>query len=183
MKTISETISRHITPETFARREPKIVTLSFPIHSKRSGRHASYEDEVFNFLLKKKDALNIQSVLKLENLRVDGEILLSNGQRLAIEIKLRMNWMKACQSEWQFTQFLKTGEARINPVNGAIVFFEEFSADWARPTGKSRPIERGWNHWYNDYYKSNCYKARDFSVHLIRYRKLKLEGFPSHAGG
>jgi hypothetical protein len=37
--------------------------------------------------------------MRFKNSLVDGELVLSDGTRLPIEIKWRMNWMKACQAE------------------------------------------------------------------------------------
>jgi hypothetical protein len=40
-------------------------------------------------------------------LYVDGQIELDNGNLYIIEIKYRMNWMKACQSGWQISKYLE----------------------------------------------------------------------------
>src|SRR4051794_15729737 len=104
MATIADLIRLEITPEELKRRKPKVTEIKArqdcPVGAKPDRK---YEYEVFNFLLDNKDTLGIETVLKFKNLRVDGAILLNgrkreDRKRLAIEIKLRMNWLKACQA-------------------------------------------------------------------------------------
>ena len=85
-------------------------------------------------------------MVRCRNLLVDGEIVLSDGRLFVIEVKLRMNWAKACQSNWQIRQFLQMN-GKPTSADGAIVFFEEFSGDWDRST-RSRGVKRGWENWY-----------------------------------
>jgi hypothetical protein len=150
MPTLGELIGQCVTPEVFARREPSVTSLTAPrMLTAGAKRFAEYEAEVFNFLLDNKAVLGVEAVLAFKNLLVDGAAVLANGRRFAIEIKLRMNWEKACQAEWEFRHFLlKKEEARRNPVNGGIVFFEEFLADWQRRFA-CRQLENGWSHWYD----------------------------------
>lgn len=150
---IADLICLDITPEDHGHRKGQVRPLSlneplaYPEDAQPSHK---YEWDVFNYLLEKKDALGIQAVFKFENLFIDGAILLADGKtRLAVEVKMRMNWMKACQAGWQLKQFMtRTEEATTNPVNGAIVFFEQFQGDgWDRKV-QCRFLENGWNHWY-----------------------------------
>src|SRR5205085_11746297 len=113
------------------------------------------------FLLGQED---VKAVTRFKNLRVDGALVLSNDRRLAVEIKLRMNWEKACQAEYEFRQFLKLPEAKTDPVIGGIVFFEEFSGDW-KTHAKSRQLEDGWSHWYRGHSKVDGLPS-----HLARIR-------------
>jgi hypothetical protein len=176
MKTISELTGRPIKPPRPDRSEEKVTILSSPIpRGNKTARHAVYEVEVFNFLLRNRGVLGIESVMKFTNLRVDGEIVLSGGKRLVIEVKLRMNWLKACQSVWQFRQFLKmTKEAMTNPVDGAIVFFEEFSGDWNKKKNRKAENVWGWEAWYLDYQDAVPGKRMD----LVMLRNGKLQGYP-----
>jgi hypothetical protein len=177
MNTISDLTSRVITPTDRVRREGQEDILSCPIPlGNKTARYATYEVEVFNFLLHHKDVLAIQSVTKFTNLLVDGQVLLSNGRRLVIEIKLRMNWLKACQSEWQFRQFLRrfNKHEKTNPVHGAIVFFEEFSGDWNKRKGKARNVW-GWEAWYLFYRDAVAGKRMD----LLMLCNEELRGYPS----
>src|SRR5579885_2804322 len=103
MPTIAELLDQEFTPETFVRRPPCVTTLTTPMSlAAGAKRFSEYEAEVFNFLLENKKCLGIKAVLTFKNLLVDGAIVLANDKRLAIEIKLRMNWEKACQAEWEF---------------------------------------------------------------------------------
>lgn len=179
MNTLSEIIIRTFVPELYSHHEPKIEEIVSPLSRLKSPRHLDYECEVFNFLLENKDQLGIRHVFRFHNLEFDGGIQLVDEKMIAVEIKLRMNWMKACQSGWQFTQFLQKNQMQSDPflVTGAIVYFEEFSADWSRQA-KSRVIENGWNHWYIGHSKVDNYR-----IDLVRIRQGKLEGFPLQTGG
>src|SRR5262245_49802810 len=102
------------------------------------------------------------------------KLTLSDGRRLAVEVKLRMNWLKACQAEWEFRHFLKrTEEAKNNPVHGAIVIFQEFSGDWAKKSKKAESLW-GWEAWYLHYCDSIDGKRMD----LLRLSGGELEGYP-----
>jgi hypothetical protein len=176
MTTISELVGRSISPPDFARRAEAEFLMAGPIDAgNRTARHSTYEIEVLNFLHGNRAALGIQSTTRFRNRLVDGQIVLSDGWRFVVEIKLRMNWLKACQSEWQFRHFLKRfdsgGEA--SPVRGAIVFFEEFSGDWAKPRAKRKNV-LGWEAWYLYYRDAIDGKPMD----LVRLHDGKLEGYP-----
>jgi hypothetical protein len=173
MKTISALLDRafDFKPKPVARHHPNVEVLTAPLRSVATGRPAAYEDEVFNFLLGNKKALGIESVSKFKNLLLDGQIILADKRRFVIEIKLRMNWLKACQAEWQFRQFLKRRRHDDSPpVSGGIVFFESFTSDWARPVGG---VIRGWKHW-------SLYHAEldDMRIHLVQFRDNELSGCP-----
>lgn len=123
-----------------------------------------FECEVFNFLLGNKEALGIERVFRFKNLFVDGAMLLTDGRRLAVEAKLRMNWTKALQAESEFRRFLLTTEAKANPVSGVLVFFEAFQGDGWHRKAKSRLLENGWNHWYANYARIDGHRADLFRL-------------------
>ena len=91
---------------------------------------------------------------------------------------MRMNWLKACQSEYQFRQFLKrTKEAE---TNGAIVFFEDFSGDWGKKTKKAKNVW-GWEGWYLRY----CNAVDGKRMDLLRLweaapQRYQLQGYPDY---
>ena len=172
MNTLSSLINQHIIVEEYGKREPSITIIESPISLIRATEPAKYEDLVFNFLLENKATLGVQSIMRFENLLIDGAIILLDGRRLAVEIKFQMNWLKACQAEWQLRHFLKTNEAKTNPVDGAIVFFEKFSGDWGIQA-KSRKAVNGWTHWYKDYAE-----IEERRVDLLMLRGDKLIGSP-----
>jgi hypothetical protein len=128
--------------------------------------------DVFNFLFENRGALGIENVLVFKNLLLDGAIVLTNGHRLGLEIKLRMNWEKACQAEWEFRNFLKRPEAKNNSIAGGIVVFEEFSADWQR-LFKVRDFRNGWSHWYYGHSQ-----VEGLQIDLLQFDGKKFEGFP-----
>jgi hypothetical protein len=82
--------------------------------------------------------LGVKAVMKFSALLVDGAVELEDGRRLAVEIKFRMNWGKACVAEYEFRNFLKRTERRPFPVDGGLVFFEQFSGDWCRCPARRR---------------------------------------------
>jgi hypothetical protein len=176
MEPISALIDRSITFKATGGRRAKVEILTAPICPRSSTRPARYEADVFNCLLANKGVLGIETVSKFTNLLLDGQIVLCDGRRVVIEIKLRMNWLKACQSEYQFRQFLKRGKLPSRtPVSGGIVFFEDFSSDWARPVGG---IIRGWKHWYRTHSD-----VEGLRVDLIRLRGESVETCPRPARG
>lgn len=172
MPTISELIGRGITPEAKDRHSATVVTLSSPVEPNTEKAHGQYEAEVFNFLLVNKEPLGIKAVMKFTALLLDGAVELVDGRRLAVEIKFRMNWEKACVAGWQFRTFLHNTDDRPFPVDGGIVIFEEFSGDWNRQAA-CRLLENGWSHWYRGHADVDGLR-----VNLLRLRGGKLEAFP-----
>lgn len=152
LKTIAELIGLPVSPEERQRRKPVVTPLDAPVCLPDTAKlPRKFECEVFNFLLRNKEALGIETVFRFKNLFVDGAILLTDGRRLVVEAKLRMNWTKALQAESEFKRFLLTPEAKANPVSGVVVFFEAFQGDGWHRRAKSRMLENGWNHWYANY--------------------------------
>src|SRR5262249_37277619 len=163
--TIADLISLVITPEVRKRREPVVTALAAALRCPEGAKPPrKFECEVFNFLLERKDALGIETVFKFTNLCVDGAVLLTDGRRLAVEIKLRMNWTKALQAESELRRFLQTTEAKTHPIAGAIVFFEQFQgAGWERKP-RSRLLQNGWNRWYELYCNVEGYRVDLFHL-------------------
>ena len=92
MATISDLIGLDITPEEKKRRKERAIELTSPAACSEGSKPSDrYEREVFNFLLHKKDALGIQSVIRFKNLRVDGAIVLADGRRMVVETKFGNN--------------------------------------------------------------------------------------------
>jgi len=149
MKTIADLLSRTIEPKGKVRQPPRAKTLSCRLSSEGlTSPTRIYETAVFNYLFENKKALGIESVIKFQNLHVDGQIVLVDKRRFVIEVKYRMNWLKQCQAVWEFNQFLSTEESQVNRVNGAIVVFEEFTGDWNKKANKEAKNLWGWEGWY-----------------------------------
>ncbi len=165
LKTIAELIGLPVSPEERQRRKPVVTPLDAPVCLPDTAKlPRKFECEVFNFLLRNKEALGIETVFRFKNLFVDGAILLTDGRRLAVEVKLRMNWTKALQAESEFRRFLLTPEAKANPVGGVVVFFEAFQGDGWHRRAKSRMLENGWNHWYANYAHIDGHRADLFRL-------------------
>lgn len=173
LTTIAELIGLEISPEEQGRREPVVTPITAALSCPEDAKlPRKYECEVFNFLLDNKHSLGIEAVFSFKNLLVDGAIVLIDGRRLVVEIKLRMNWTKALQAESEFRQFLLTSEAKARPVHGAIVFFEDFQGDGWHRRAKSRFLKNGWNHWYANYSNIDGYR-----MDLFRLRQGAFEHY------
>jgi hypothetical protein len=147
MTLLSSYLGRPITPEQKDRNDPKVESLDSPMPAKSGKPHDQFEAAAFSHLWRNRQALGIRRVIKFTALLLDGAVELGDGRLLAVEIKFRMNWEKACQAEWQFRTFLSRADRRPFPVDGGIVLFEEFSGDWDRQPARRR-LKNGWNFWY-----------------------------------
>ncbi|MGC2195413.1 MAG: hypothetical protein WA628_12120 [Terriglobales bacterium] len=134
---------------------------------------ALFERRVFQVLVKGRQALGIKTVLAAKNMLIDGGLVLRDGRFVAIEMKYRMNWLKVCQAGWQFERFLASPEGRNRAPRDGIVFFDEFSGDWARAIGG---VERGWVHWYTGH---SVLAQGGFRLQLIRFNRRRLYPSPS----
>lgn len=174
MTTIAELISRRITPEEKSDYDGQIIVLDSLTRGNCDKEWSDFEYQVFSFLLENKRELGLKSVMQFKNLVMDGAIELSNGRCLAMEFKFRMNWEKACQAEWQFRTYLKRKDRTpFLPVQGGLVFFEEFSGDWERIAKTKRVLENGWSHWYRGHSEVEGHR-----LDLLRLRKGSLDHFP-----
>jgi hypothetical protein len=172
MTSLSELLGRPITPEAKDSNKAKVRELTAPIPLKEQKPHRQYEVDVFNFLLAHKEQLGIKTVMKFSALRVDGAVELIDGKRFAVEMKFRMNWLKACQAEWEFRRFLTKKDRMPFPVEGGIVFFEKFSGDWGRKAEK-RWLLNGWSNWYRGHSE-----VEGLRLDLLQLRDGNLQCFP-----
>lgn len=172
MESLAELISRDISPEFGRANKPACHRIDVPIPATgtETAPHA-YETSVFNFLLEQKRPLGISAVWRCRNVRVDGLLDLDDGKRIALEIKYRMNWEKACQSCAQFGWYRTHVESKEKALSSGLVVFETFTGDWAR-----RPsnwlLENGWNYFYTDHRQ-----VEGLRVDLVRLREGILESF------
>jgi hypothetical protein len=167
---LAEIIDRPVPPPVIVRRPRRLVELTAPRTSGRTAIPDQFESALLAYLVVHREPLGISQLLYAENLLVDGGVLLEDGRFLAFEIKYRMNWLKACQTGWQFGQFVRLAETVQRRPVGGLVFFEEFSGDWARPLGHS---ERGWANWYAGH--AMLPGDDSFRIDLIRFREGRLE--------
>jgi hypothetical protein len=154
MKTLAEIIARQIEPIRKNRKKGEENVLGRTLTLNPAAKlPAQYEVRCFNFLVNNKVDLGISTVKRFKNRLVDGEILLSDQRLFVLEIKFRMGWLKECQAEWQFRQFLKRiGEQNAKRYHGAVVMFESFSGDWGRKAKKDTDHSYGWDAWYFAYH-------------------------------
>jgi hypothetical protein len=171
MESLASLMSQTITPETARVNKPVYRRLEAPLPVQGT-EPAAYQAQVFNSLLASKMQLGISDVWSCGSVRIDGLVELVDGSRLALEIKYRMDWEKACQACHQISWFRNHPEGKARPINGGLVVFEEFARDWARRS-PSRLLENGWNYWYTDHQY-----VEGLRVHLVRLRKQAFESYP-----
>lgn len=175
MESISNLIKNlsNKSPTAINSEKPQLKEFTNKDLNEKKDKALDYERTVFNFLLDNKKPLGIDKVYKAENCRADGLIELSNRKQIAIEIKMNMNWNKACVAVTQFRSFLKMVKKKEIMLDWAIVFFDDFSGDWARNTKIRNGKENGWKHWYNPI---ECLCEIDkIPVYLLRFHEGKLE--------
>lgn len=161
-------IDSEISPEPSQPREASLILIQESIAAPATeSAPAAFERATLNFLAEHREALGIRSVWRYKNARIDALVELTDGRRLAVEVKFRMNWEKACQACAQVGWFRTRG----NPIDGGIVIFEEFTGDWAREKGRWR-VEPGWSYFYTDHRR-----VEGVRVDLLRLRAGKLESF------
>jgi hypothetical protein len=172
VESLVDMISREISHEPGRVNSPAARRIEVPIQAKgtETGPHA-FEIAVFNFLVAQEQPLGIEAVWQCRNVRIDGLLDLDDGQRVALEIKYRMNWEKACQACAQFGWYRTHIEAKEKPLSSGLVVFETFTGDWAR----RKPnwlLESGWNFFYMDHHE-----VEGLRVDLVRFRGQTLESF------
>lgn len=133
----------------------------------------AFEITVFNFLLAQKEPLGINAMWRCRNVRIDGLVDLVDGRRVALEIKYRMNWEKACQACAQFGWYRTHVEGKEKPLSSGLVVFETFTGDWARRK-PNLLLENGWSFFYMDHRE-----VEGLRVDLVRLRDGMLESFPT----
>jgi hypothetical protein len=171
MERLGDLIDRgRLRPEDARVNTPKVTALSDPMEMTGSAP-AAYQRSVFNALLRDRTMLGIRQVNTCSAVRIDGLVDLDDGRRLALEVKYRMNWPKACQACAQIAWF-KNYEPMVQyELSGGLVVFEEFSGDWARRKAKWL-LENGWNYWLTDHQF-----AEGLPVRLLRFRDGRFESY------
>jgi hypothetical protein len=174
VESLADLISREISPEPGLVKGPAAhrVDVAIPAKGTETPPNA-FHIAVFNFLVEHKRALAISAVWQCRNVRIDGLLDLDDGRRIALEIKYRMNWQKACQACAQFGWYRTYVEAKEKPLSSGLVVFETFTGDWSRKKPNSL-LENGWNFFYTDHRE-----VEGLRVHLVRLRDGTLESFPT----
>jgi hypothetical protein len=172
VQSLADLISREISPEPGRVNRPATHRIDAPIPTRgtETAPHA-FEIGVFNFLLEQRQPLGISAVWRCRNVRIDGLLDLEDGRRMALEIKYRMNWEKACQACAQFGWYRTYVEAKEKPLSAGLVVFETFTSDWARRK-RHWLLENGWSFFYTDHRE-----VEGLRVDLVRLRDGTLESF------
>lgn len=131
----------------------------------------NYENHVFDYLQE------IGFECRRDKILIDGIASNEDGDYL-VEVKYRMNWGKACQAQWQISEYIRRNAEERKSIKGAIVFFEQFSSSWNN-VPKYLGHEKGWSLWYSDHAITPC----DFKTSLVRFnredeKEFKVSGFP-----
>jgi hypothetical protein len=173
VESLAELIDRAIAPEPGRVNRPAAhrIDVPLPVIGQETPPHG-FQIAAFNFFLAHKQSLGIDAVWQCRNVRIDGLLDLTDGRRVALEIKYRMNWEKACQACAQFGWYRTRVEAKEKPLSSGLVVFEAFNGDWAR----RKPnwlLENGWNFFYVDYPE-----VEGLRVDLVRLREGTLESHP-----
>ncbi len=149
---------------------------------KKSGttQPAKYEASVFQFFDKNMTVFGIKKIFRLENTSIDGYLELESGQTVGVEVKYKMNWDKACVSEFQFKKYQRiiknTSNINIPKFSASLVIFENFSNDWMKKSEK-RNLETGWTYWYNDHFDQQI--ALGYNLYLLQLKGDTLFGLDS----
>lgn len=168
--TIGDIINSNVTRPVKNARPAAICELTNVTDLPRSGSAPRrFERRLFQYLLEQKKPLGIAKVFRFKNALLDGGLALEDGRFVLVEVKYRMNWAKACQAQWQFQGFVQSPIGRKYRSRHRIVFFEEFSGDWARA---SRQYQRGWTNWYLDHCGAPQAELR---FDLVRFAEGRLE--------
>jgi hypothetical protein len=171
MERLADLIDRgQLSPEHARVNSPTVSALSNPLETNGNAA-AAYERNVFNALLLDRSMLGLKQVNRCRNVRIDGLLELEDGRRLALEVKYRMNWPKACQACAQIAWFKNYERVKEYKLSGGVVVFEEFSSDWKRRKPKWL-LENGWNYWLTDHQY-----AGGLPVRILRFRDGRFESY------
>jgi hypothetical protein len=120
-------------------------------------RKTEFEAEVLFYLESHKKELGIEVVFPFNNMCVDGALLLSSKQAIVLEIKHSLAWLRACNARVEVQNMCKNPkmwklytEKVSKKVDGALIVFKEFSADWKSPWKKRNIPQRGWHQFYSE---------------------------------
>jgi hypothetical protein len=170
---LAKLIDREISPEPSRPRKATRIPIDAPIAATGAEKEpAAFERAALNFLAEHGEDLGISGLWRCKNTRIDALVELKDRRRLAVEVKFRMNWEKACQACAQIGWFHVQAEPEGTPIDGGVVIFEDFTGDWARRKARCL-VEPGWSYFYTDHH---C--AEGVRVDLLRLRAGKLETFP-----
>ena len=115
--TIADILAQNPTPPDRKRRKADKEEIVEPITKTRKQISFTYEDSVFNYLFENKQDLGIEQVYRLKNQRMDGELVLTDGSLVVIEIKMCMNWLKPVPTP---PSTLPSGTRHLSKLSGRV---------------------------------------------------------------
>jgi hypothetical protein len=155
-------ISDLFTPST----KKRIIEIKGTEHDKpeiqefvneRVKRKTEFEEEVFNHLETHKDKHGIETVFPFTSMCVDGALLLSGGQTIVLEMKHSLAWLRDCNARIEVQNMCKNpkmwnlyAKKVSEKVDGALIVFKEFSADWKEQWIRRNISQRGWHQFYSE---------------------------------
>ena len=174
---IAQLLRRVVTPPSVKSTAPGDVHLRKPNDVQTRGTSATdlFEAQVFRFLVRYQRELELREVHRFKNQLIDGTLVLSNGTRVALEVKYQLGWDTACRSNWQIEWFLRRYQREGNRYRYGLVIFGAFSGDWKRPRhGRAA----GWDHWYQGH---TGLHGRPIRISLVQFAKGNLLPYPRTA--
>lgn len=118
-----------------------------------------FQAAVLWHLFRHRRQLKLVEVWSFRYAMIDGAIVDASGDAMAVEVKLRMNWTKACQAGWQIDYFFnrkwqwKEGTNWPRPrrwVGGLVICGEFQGSGWdLHPRGLEWCL--GWDRWFQEH--------------------------------
>jgi hypothetical protein len=104
---VATILDQVVAPALVRSRAPKDVQLRMPQDVKTRGTSVTdlFEARVFRFLVTHYRELGLREVWRFNNQLIDGALVLSNGMRVALEVKYQLGWDTACRSNCRSSGF------------------------------------------------------------------------------
>jgi len=146
---VAKILHQFVTPASVKSPGPEDVRLRVPRDVRAAGRSTTdrFEAQVFRFLVIYQRQLGLREVRRFKNQLIDGALVLTNGTRVALEVKYQLGWDTACRSNWQIEWFLRRHPRERSHYRYGLVIFGAFGGDW-RTVRVRHARAAGWDHWY-----------------------------------
>jgi len=135
-----------------------------------------FEAQVFRFLVIYQRQLGLREVRRFKNQLIDGALVLTNGTRVALEVKYQLGWDTACRSNWQIEWFLRRHPRERSHYRYGLVIFGAFGGDW-RTVRVRHARAAGWDHWYRGH---AGFHGRAIRISLAQFSKGNLLPYPQN---
>lgn len=171
---MAKILGRVVMPAPVKSPAPEDVRLRGPrdVPTRAKGATDRFEARVFCFLAANHRELGLREVHRFKNQLIDGALVLTNGTRVALEVKYQLGWDTACRSNWQIEWFLRRHPRERSHYRYGLVIFGTFSGDWAKAR---RGRAAGWDHWYRGH---AGFHGRAIRIALAQFANDKLLLYP-----